>query len=221
MGMHHLQKYILDRLRFEQSLSYSQMLPRHIESSQFMYHLRTLLKEGLVQKESRGIYTLTHAGQAALEYLSVNRIAPVRMPKVITYTLLTHQGQFLLLRKQKEPYRTLIEPIAGKIHFGESAEDAAQREVHEKLGLEIPKPEFIGIADIIIAKNDKPLTHMTAYAHRLELAQLPSPMPDHVVLGTLDSLPHDQFVPSTVPLIEHMLAATNPFIIKLHVSTKD
>jgi ADP-ribose pyrophosphatase YjhB (NUDIX family) len=219
--MHHLQKYILDRLRFEQPLSYSQMLPKHIESSQFMYHLRSLVKDGLVQKESRGIYTLTHAGQAALEYLSVGRIAPVRMPKVVTYTLLTHQGQLLLLRKQKEPYRHLIEPIAGKIHFGESAEDAAQREVHEKLGLEIPKPQFVGVADIIIAKQQKPLTHMTAYVHRHELEALPSPLPENIVLGTLESLPSDQFVPATIPLIQSVLAATEPFVIKLHVSTEE
>jgi 8-oxo-dGTP pyrophosphatase MutT (NUDIX family) len=216
--MHHLQKYILDRLRFEQPLSYSQMLPKGTESSQFMYHLKLLMKGGLVQKESRGVYTLTHAGKATLEYLSVNRITPVRMPRVITYTLLTHQGKLLLLRKQKEPYRHLVEPVAGKIHFGEDANAAAQREVWEKLGLRIPKPQFVGIADMLISEHGEPLTHMTVYAHKLELTTMPAELPEQAVAGTLDSLPHDQFVPGTVELITAIQATNPPFVITIRAS---
>jgi ADP-ribose pyrophosphatase YjhB (NUDIX family) len=213
--MHHLQKYILDRLRFEQPLSYSQMLPKGTESSQFMYHLKLLVGDRLVQKESRGVYMLTDAGKAALEYLSVNRHTPVRMPKVITYTLLTHQGKLVLLRKQKEPYRNLVEPVAGKVHVGENAEDAAQREVHEKLGLEIPKPQFAGVADTIITKDGEPLTHMTVYAHKHELTEMPANLHKEVVVGTLDSLPRKEFVPGAFELIQAIHDHAKPFTITI------
>lgn len=215
-----MQKYILDRLRFDQPLSYSQMLPKGIESSQFMYHLRLLVNQGLVQKQSRGVYTLTHEGQATLEYMSVNRLTSVRMPKVITYTLLTHKGQLLLLRKQKEPYRHLIEPIAGKIHFGEDAPAAAQREVHEKLGLSIAAPTFVGVADMLIIKDAKPLTHMTVYAHKIELGMLPSPLPAHTVLAKPNALPLDQYLPGTPELIDAILSAKQPFHLFIRAVAK-
>jgi hypothetical protein len=158
-SMHQLQKYILDRLRLEQPLSYSDMLPKDVVSSHFQYHLKSLQNEGLIQKESRGQYRLTHAGEAAVEYTSMGRDTPVRMPKVVTYTLLTHNDQLLLLRKQKEPYRNCVEPVAGKIHFGENAPDAAQRELYEKFGLHTQRPTLRGTANMLITKNGKPLTH--------------------------------------------------------------
>lgn len=217
MFMHHLQKYILDRLRFEQPLSYSDMLPDGVVSSHFQYHLKSLQNEGLVQKESRGQYSLTHAGQAALEYLSVGRINPVRMPKVVTYTLLTHGDQMLLLQKQKEPYRHLIEPIAGKIHFGEDASAAAQREVLEKTGLHIPQPALCGVADMMMVKDGKPLTHMTAYAHHLELPEMPAELPPNTMLVTPKRLQKEaDFVPGTPRLIAAIRAAGDtPFVITI------
>jgi len=212
--MHTMQKYILDRLRREQPLSYSQMLPKNTESSHFMYHLRHLVGSGLVQKESRGVYSLTHDGKAQLEYMSADHAA-VRMPKVITYTLLTCKGQQILLRKQKEPYRNLLEPVAGKIHFGEDAPDAAQREVFEKLGIKVNRPVFVGVADILISHHDKPLTHMTAYAHVLELKKLPRSLPAHVVIDVADSLSRHDFVPGALEIIDAIQRAKRPFFITI------
>ncbi len=214
-----MQKYILDRLRFDQPLSYSQMLPKDIESSQFMYHLRSLLSQGFVQKESRGVYSLTHEGKAALEYMSVNRLTPVRLPKVVTYTLLTHKGHMLLLRKPKEPYRNLIEPIAGKIHFGEDPPVAAQREVLEKLGLKIGQPMFVGTADMLITKDGKTLTHMTVYAHRLELDVMPSPLPDNAIVVKPGLLSIGDCAPGAPEIINAILSSVKkPFTISIRAS---
>lgn len=217
--MHYLQKYILDRLRFEQPLSYSAMLPDNVESSLFQYHLKLLQKDGLVEKQGRGIYALTHEGQAALEYMSIGRTTQVRMPKVITYTLLTHKGQALLLRKQKEPYRNLLELIGGKLHFGESAEHAAQRDVHEKSGLSIPLPVLAGVANVMILQQGKPLTHMIVYVHTRELAALPQELPVTVQFYPTDSLAgRDDLAPTTLPLLNAIAArGKTPFVLTLNV----
>lgn len=214
MGMHYLQKYILDKLRFEQPLNYSAMLPDNIESSLFQYHLKALVKDGLVQKQDDGAYALTHAGQAALEYMSVGRTTQVRMPKVITYTLLTHQGKLLLLRKQKEPYRNLLEPVGGKVHFGEEPQAAAQREVTEKLGLQLAeRPMLRGVADIIINKDGEPLTHMVVYMHTCELPAIPANLPDYTVWLTHSELKsRNDLVASTLPLIDAALSGQELFV---------
>ncbi|HET9411776.1 MAG TPA: NUDIX domain-containing protein [Candidatus Saccharimonadales bacterium] len=215
--MHRLQKYILDRLRLEQPLSYSDMLPKDVVSSHFQYHLKSLQNEGLIQKESRGQYLLTHAGQAALEYMSMGRDTPVRMPKVITYTLLTHGDQLLLLRKQKEPYRNCLEPVAGKIHFGEDASDAAQRELYEKIGLHTQRPTLRGTANMLITKDGEPLTHMTVYAHTLELTELPAPMPNNMVMVPKSSIEAQKdLVPGTLQLIRALLQnRQEPFVLDI------
>lgn len=215
--MHSLQKYILDRLRLAQPLSYSEMHPKDVVSSHFQYRLKSLQNEGLIQKLSRGQYSLTHAGQAAVEYMSLGRNTPVRMPKVITYTLLTHNGQLLLLRKQKEPYRNLVEPVAGKIHFGEDAADAAQREVREKCGFTIPRPAFCGTANILITKDGQPLTHMTVYAYIAELASLPQPLPQNAVVVPADALgAATGFVPGSYELIQAFLKKqATPFVLDI------
>jgi len=214
--MHYLQKHILDKLRFGQPLTYTDMLPDNMVSSQFQYHLKSLITEGLVQKGTGGKYSLTHAGEAAVEYLSVNRATPVLMPKVISHTLLTHNDSLLLLRKQKEPYRHLIEPIAGKIHFGEEIAAAAQREVFEKTGLSINKPVLCGVANMLICKNGKPLTHMITYAHRADLERLPSPLPkDCVVVKNAELTRTTDLVPGAQKLIQAVLGDARPFVIDI------
>ncbi len=195
------------------------MLPKDVVSSQFQYHLKSLQNQGLLQKESRGQYSLTHAGLAAIEYMSVGRDKPALMPKVITYTLLTHNGQLLLMHKHKEPYRGLLEPIGGKIHFGEEAADAAVREVHEKCGLHITKPTFCGTADMSIYKDGEPITHMTVYAHKAELGALPNPLPAHLVSIDAESLPAQNetaFVPGCLQLVTAMIKNTDkPFVLTI------
>ncbi len=215
--MHRLQKYILDRLRLQQPQSYSDMLPADVVSSHFQYHLKSLQNQGLIRKESRGQYSLTTAGQAAVEYMSMDRDTPARMPKVVTYTLLTHGDHLLLLRKQKEPYRGLLEPVAGKIHVGENASTAAQREVYEKFGLHVPTPQLRGTADILITKDGEPLTHMTAYAHTIELSDLPNPMPQNMVMVAADKITkQNDFVPGALQLIQALLQKTDePFVLDI------
>ncbi len=216
--MHHLQKYILDILRLSQPLSYSDMLPKGMESSHFNYHLKMLEKDGLVTRQARGIYALSHEGEAAVEYLSLDQLDPRRMPKVTTFTLITHKDHMLLLHKQKEPYRNMYELIAGKIHFGEHVSDAAQREMYEKVGLKIAKPHLAGVADVIINKDNAPLTHLIAYVHTLELDSLPQ-LPNTIWLARGDLQKQPNVTPITLPFIDAIdKGDARPFVLSLDVS---
>lgn len=208
--------YILDRLRFEQPLSYSQMLPRDIESSLFQYHLKALLKDELIQKTDRGIYELTQKGYAALEYMSVNHDS-VLMPKVITFTLLTQNKEYLLYRKPKEPYRHLLELVGGKIHVGERAELAAQRDIKEKTNLDIEPPQFCGVANIIVRSQNYVLTHMIAYIFTAEITASTTELSEHIVwVHDIDN--RDDLAPSTLPLIQAIQHEHRPFAIDLDLT---
>jgi ADP-ribose pyrophosphatase YjhB (NUDIX family) len=161
--MHLYQKHILDLLRSTETLRYSDLRPDDVESSHFKYHLDQLIKDGLVTRKDRGLYSLTTKGKASVDRLSRGRVNPNASPKVITYTLLQDDSSYYLLRKDKAPYLGLLNMVGGKVHNGESSEDAARREVREKTGLDIDKVQLAAIANIRIAEGDNLLTHAIAY----------------------------------------------------------
>ncbi|HEV2403422.1 MAG TPA: NUDIX domain-containing protein [Candidatus Saccharimonadales bacterium] len=210
--MHYLQKAILDKLRYGQPLRYSDLMPEGIESSHFRYHLKQLTADGLVEKNDDQAYHLTDKGLREIDYLSANRTRPVRIPKVITYTLLTHSGQTLLYKKPKEPYRNLWGLIGGKIHFGEDAQYAAQREVYEKTGLSIGLPDFCGIADIIINKHGEPLSHAIAFVHKVDISDLPPHLPTELKPIDITKLDEHHLIPDLKLLLQAINDCGYPFV---------
>lgn len=160
--MHFIQKSILDALRQSESLHYAELNVLSVESGHFRYHLSQLVKEGHVEQLQRGIYALTTTGKAFVDELSLGKIKPSKMPKVITYTLLQDGHKLLLQKKQKAPYRGLFNMIGGKVHLGEPGVDASVREVFEKTGIVVSGTKSCGSAEIMIYKDEVLLSHVVA-----------------------------------------------------------
>jgi len=168
--MHYIQKHILDSLRTVDSMHYAQLNQDEIESGHFRYHLSQLVKDGSVAQIQRGVYQLTPDGKRLVDKLSEHRVNAMAMPKVITYTLLTDGSKLLLQEKQKEPYRHLLNMIGGKLHEGESSVVAAIREVREKTGVHIDRPELAGVFEVIVREGTTVFTHAVAYVYRQEVS---------------------------------------------------
>jgi ADP-ribose pyrophosphatase YjhB (NUDIX family) len=216
--MHYLQKGILDALRYHQHLSYTALMPDGIESSNFQYHLKQLIKDGLVKRRKQGGYGLTHEGRVVMDYLSEGRVTPVRMPKIITYTLITSRGRLLLYRKNKDPYRGLWGLIGGKIHFGENVSLAAQREVLEKTGARIPVPEFVGVANIVISQATKTLSQVTAYVHTIEIEDFDTSGADGMRFIRQEELSAFDLMPDFRSILRAVSSQTRPFV--LHIKSE-
>ena len=212
--MHYLQKMILDKLRYEQPLSYTAMMPEGIESSHFRYHLKMLVTDKLVEKASDS-YILTTEGQRVVDYLSTNRTTVLRTPKVITYTLLTYNKKLLLFKKDKEPYRDLLGLIGGKVHFGEDIPSAAAREVKEKCGLDQVLPRLVGVADIKISDKDSVLSHVTAYVHTAELERLPDVADQRLQIVGENQLHDHALLPDLLPLLKLIGEHKERFVVQL------
>lgn len=170
--MHYIQKHILDKLRKNETLRYTELNPGEIESGHFRYHLSQVIKEGYVTSIERGMYQLTNTGQHAVDRLSEKGVNLKPMPKVITYTLLRNGNQIMLQQKQKQPYINLLNFIGGKVHESESTKSAAVREVEEKTGLVIKNPSLTGIFEILIHSNSTLLTHAIAYVYITGIQQI-------------------------------------------------
>ena len=171
--MHFIQKHILDELRGHGTMRYAALQPEGIESSHFRYHLKELERDGYVASPERGVYELTAKGQHYVDRLSRGSVNVINMPKVITYTLLTHSDSYLLQVKDREPYKGLLNMIGGKVHESETTAVAAVREVHEKAGIDIEAPAPAGVFEVIIRRDTDLLTHAIAYVYTAEVAEIP------------------------------------------------
>lgn len=131
---HNLQKRIFAKLVYVDVARFSDLKPKNVESNLFMYHLKQLIKNGLVEKRTGG-YSLSPAGKAFADRLSLSDFTYRIQPKVITILAVKRtDGQWLMLERMHQPYIGKIGFPSGKVHFGEQIKAAAQRELQEKAG---------------------------------------------------------------------------------------
>lgn len=167
--MHYLQKNILDQLRSNSGVKYSELHPKHLESSHFRYHLLQLENDGYILKKDK-IYELTIKGKSFVDRLSSDGVGVTQMPKVITYTLLHTDSEYLLHNKQKEPYKDLLNLIGGKVHYNELSHEAAEREVKEKTNQAVANLKYCGTAEIRISYKEELLSHVVAFIYSKEVS---------------------------------------------------
>jgi ADP-ribose pyrophosphatase YjhB (NUDIX family) len=158
---HHLQRQIIERLTYADSLRFSDLKPAELESNIFMYHIRQLQKLGLVDKDETGKYKLSIAGLTYVDSISFTSLKVRKQPKLISILAVKNQrGEWLLAKRKIQPYIGEYMFVSGKQHFGESSKDHAARELHEKTGMQIPL-ELRGFIDIQISSSEGTLmTHI-------------------------------------------------------------
>jgi ADP-ribose pyrophosphatase YjhB (NUDIX family) len=135
--MHWIQNHILQQLILFPDRRYADLKPANVEGNLFMYHLRQLLKEQLVQKRDDGRYELTASGQVYADRLSLKTFKPRLQPRIVTLVACQNaQGQWLLYRRKRQPLIGQVGFPYGKLHVGELVQEAAERELKEKTGLD-------------------------------------------------------------------------------------
>lgn len=133
--MHRLQQHILQRLILNPEQRYADLKPAEVEGNLFMYHLRCLMKDGLVEKRANGRYALSAQGKLYVDRLSLKSLTPRIQPRIVTLMAVEHDGKWLVYQRRRQPLINLIGWPYGKIHLGESVKEAAERELEEKTGL--------------------------------------------------------------------------------------
>jgi ADP-ribose pyrophosphatase YjhB (NUDIX family) len=134
--MHDLQQHILKQLILNQSLRYAQLKPAEVEGNLFMYHLKQVTKAGYVEKQPDGSYTLSPAGQDYAERMSLTLMKPRFQPRVVTLIFCQDTaGRYLLYRRKRQPLIGMVGFPYGKVHLGESIQEAAERELLDKTGM--------------------------------------------------------------------------------------
>lgn len=132
--MHHIQSHILKILTTRGVVRYTELRPDGVPGNRFSYHLNRLLGDGFIRKNNHG-YELTAPGKRYVDKISIVAFIPRFQPKIVTVTLCTNdRGDYLLWRRDREPFVGKLAFPYGKVHFGEKIDDAAKRELEEKTG---------------------------------------------------------------------------------------
>lgn len=134
--MHRLQQHILSQLILHSESRYADLKPADVEGNLFMYHLKCLMKDGLVHKIEGGHYELTSEGKIYADQLSLKTYTPRAQPRIVTLLAVEDgEGQWLMYQRKRQPLINMIGFPYGKIHLGETVVQAAARELAEKTGM--------------------------------------------------------------------------------------
>ncbi|MCA9346990.1 NUDIX hydrolase [Candidatus Saccharibacteria bacterium] len=163
---HHIQRQILRELVKGEAKRFSEIKPKAVESNLFMYHLRQLIRGGLVAKDNESSkYTLTKEGRLYADRSNLPTMKLRLQPKQITVLVVRNKkGQYILLKRTHVPYFDFVGFPSGKIHYGEKLEESATRELKEKSGIEDVKLKLGG--NILMRFYDESgelVSHVNAY----------------------------------------------------------
>lgn len=165
--LHHIQRSIILSLATNSPLKFTELQPPRLPNNTFSYHLKKLIDNGYVVHTDNG-YVPT---RKALKLIAANTYQKGRIstPAVITMLYITNDdGEVLLINRNVDPFRGLYGLPSGAIHSGETLDEAAQRELFEKTGIEATSGlEPIGILDFQYREEgtDDLFTHACAFLY--------------------------------------------------------
>ncbi len=137
--VHSIQAQILTKLLFHPSARFAELNEQKLDTDHFNFHLQSLVKAELVEKDTSGKYKLTTEGKEFANRFDTEEKQIEKQPKVSVLIVATRQSkgkeQLLIQQRLKNPYYGYHGFIGGKVRWGETIEEAANRELREESGL--------------------------------------------------------------------------------------
>ncbi|MBR9707574.1 MAG: NUDIX domain-containing protein [Candidatus Diapherotrites archaeon] len=161
-----LRKNIVSLLRSQPGLTYSDFLEEKMDSSKLAYHLNYLKDQNLVMKKDDKYY-LTEFGKQEVGYLDGATQEQERQPIQVAITALVKDGKILLTKRKREPFHSIHSCIGGKVKFGESTQQTAERELLEETGLTADLT-LKGITHLTSKENGETTYHHNIYIYKGE-----------------------------------------------------
>ena len=194
-----IQNHVLLELTRHGPRRYSQLRPSSVEGNLFMYHLKGLVREGLVEKGEKD-YRLSIKGLDFAGMLSLKTGKTRKQPKILTAVVAANEaGEHLLVRWNREPNSGLRSFPHGMMHYGASTFDMAATELAEKAGL-IGELAYRG--DVYVRGMRGPELDRHMLVHVFEAADIRPgrqeelrPEIGEAFWGTLDNFKPEDFVP--------------------------
>lgn len=218
---HHIQADIFAKLRHNPTQRFKDLKNPELESSQFMYHLRELMKLKLIEKTDKGLYQLAPKGNELAQHFSSALGNLNEAP--LSYTLIflrTNTNKWYVLRRNKQPHIGKLACISGKIRMDETLQQAAKRELDAfTSGLIDKKLQYRGFASILI-RGKTARTHITGpiwFIDELEEITLPETPTGKGEWVDWKNVDYKEFIPGWREIIE-MIEQGKPDYLDLEFS---
>ncbi len=134
---HHIQKSIVYDLAFADSLRFSDLKPDDMENKAFTYHLKKVVKAGLVEKQDDGHYSLTmkgrRVGKGALKKES--RLLDRAYSILLLAVRRSEDDSWLLYKRQTQPLLGLTGFMQAQPLAEADTRSTAQQTCLEQTGL--------------------------------------------------------------------------------------
>ncbi len=135
-----IQYAIVRSLFLKDAQRFSELNQDSIANDHFSYHIRTLIGNGYIYKDSEGKYHLTTTGRTSATLLKNDESSYVNQGFVACRVVLTRERngekQYLLQRRTAVPYMGSYAEPGGKIIWGEPVLQSAHRNMLEQTGLD-------------------------------------------------------------------------------------
>lgn len=138
-----------------ENLSFSLLLRKTglRDHGQLNYHLKILLKEGIIEKE-RERYKVTILGERLGVYLQQFLSKETYPVSVVAPIIYDEMGRILMVRRAINPQKDRLGFPGGKIVIGETLMKAAEREVFEETGLKLKAKKVLGFIPSVVYKEN-------------------------------------------------------------------
>ncbi len=138
LAVHHFQISILRELLFKPGARFRDLKKVDVTNDHFSFHVNRLIHEGLIKKDS-GQYFLTDSGKEFANRMDTEALKIEHQAKLTiaihAVRLKNGRREYLVHHRLKEPFFGWHGSISGKIRWGKTPLECAQREFMEETGL--------------------------------------------------------------------------------------
>jgi 8-oxo-dGTP diphosphatase len=129
---------------------------------------------------------------------------------------LVKNGKILLIHRADGTYKNHWSLIGGKIEFGESVEEAAEREFFEETGIKTKFEKLAGLASEVIYEKGQKTRHFILFVAKLKAEKFDITESEEGKLEwfDLDTLDKSSMIPSDYLMIQEYVKKDNP--LKIH-----
>lgn len=170
---HTIQLKILKNLLFVESARYSEIKPdKEMENNQYSFHLDQLIDKGYIEKRENQ-YCLSFKGKEYANQIDTDFIEITKQAKnsvfVCGVQVTKGQNEFLLITRKKQPFFNCQGFMSGKVKYGETISETAERELFEEANL-IGKPYVVSIRHyrVFDEKTDQIIEDKFVYLCRVD-----------------------------------------------------
>lgn len=204
-GMHHIQRHILKQLIENNTRRYAELRPKAIEPNQFVYHLKQLIKTGLVAKCTDG-YELTAEGRTyadKLDHSSYEMPWQTQPRNVLFLALYSAELGWLLVRRDKQPTIGKVGFLSANMELGEAILDTARHFVAAEHNIEA-NFRYVCSGTVTLLRGEALESYVGFHLLCADIEAL-SAMPareDSLRWYQLNELSDALVLPSTLPLLD-------------------